>query len=192
LQSLSPKDRERLLSDEIVEPAPPEQDPVLLIRLKHFHEVVALLEPTVRAEAEPSIDNAFHLAMAYWALGEETEATQVGQKALNAFLGSEGVSQLLEVLDVTAENMVLLQELALLAFRADNLEVARSIAFVLLGDLDDYLFQGTSFFSYWRYRSVRFSQFREDCRNLQQMVRQRTANAPVALPPFLTTTLSGV
>lgn len=189
--NLSQADRDRLLLKEMPEPMYPDQGPEWLIRWKHFREVINRLGPAVQGASVPEVSDAFHLAMAYWAVGEEAEATRISQEALNSYLPFEWLQQQLDILGTTAEDIVLLQFLALLAFRADNLEIAKTLVFHLLGDLGEQ-FQGIKLFSFWRYRYVRFSKFRDDCRDLQQMIQQRIANVPISLPPFLSKSSSGM
>jgi hypothetical protein len=191
VRNLSQADRDRLLSEQIPESTYPDQKPEWLINWKHFPEVIARLEPVVRGAAEPNVESAFHLAMAYWAVGDEAKAMQVSQEAITPWLAS-GPQHLLNVFNTTAEHMVLLQMFALLAFRAGNLDLAEKIAVRLVGDLGERLFKGIRFFSCWRYHCVHFSLFREDCRDLLQMIRQRVGNCPVSPPPFLPKSLRGV
>ncbi len=190
VRSLSEADRARLLSEEMSDEMDPDQGHESLIGSKHFREVIARLEPVVRGAPEPTIESAFHLAMAYWGVGDEAQATRVSQEALNPLL-ADGLQPLLDDFDTTVEDMVQLQMFAMLAFRGDNLELANKMAFRLVGDLIEQ-FQGRRFFSYWRYRSVHCSQFRDDCRELQQMIRRRLQNVRISPPPFLAKSLSGV
>ena len=182
VRNLSQADRGRLLSEEVAESMYPDQGPDWLIRWKHFREVIARLGPAVRGADKPDVASAFHLAMAYWAIGQEDEATQISREFLQPFVAG-GSQRLLDFFKPTAMYMLLLQMFALLAFRADNLELAKTLVSRLVGDLGEQ-FQGTRFFSYWRYRPVRFSQFREDCRDLRQMIQQRIANVPISPPRF--------
>jgi MinD-like ATPase involved in chromosome partitioning or flagellar assembly len=190
VQGLSEADRNRVLSEERSEEMFPDQDPEWLIRGRHFREVITRLGSSLQGAEASNFENAFHLAMAYWAVGREVEATQVSLEALKPWLAG-GPEQLLDVFEPTAEHMVLLQMFALLAFRAGNVELADTLAFRLVGDLGEQ-FQGLRFFSYWRYRRVRFNLFRDDCRDLRQMIQQRLHNVPVSPPPFLAKSVSGV
>jgi MinD-like ATPase involved in chromosome partitioning or flagellar assembly len=192
VRNLSETDRDRLLSEEAPERYP-DRDPVWLIRGKRFREVISRLGPSVRGASEPDFADAFHLAMAYWAVEEEAEATRISQVALKEW-SAEELPRLFDKLDITAGILEMHQVLTLLAFRADYFTAAKELALSLVNDLiiNTHQFQGTDFFSYWRYQSVSFSQFRDDCRDLQHMIQQRLAGVAISPPPFLSKSLRGV
>lgn len=189
VRSLSQADRDRLLAAETPRSNYPDQEPEWLIRWGHFREVINRLEPIVQGASEANFQHSFHLAMAYWAVGEEAKATKISQEALKPGLILE-LEDLSAVSESTEEYLILLQLFTLLAFRAGDLTLAEQLAVRLVGDLVEQ-FKGVRFFSHWRYRTVRFNLFREDCRNLQRMIRQRRGNLPISPPPFLPKPTSG-
>jgi tetratricopeptide (TPR) repeat protein len=166
-RNLSPEKQARLFKDRPVVTSDPEdpehcKHPRDLIGEGQWKRAIASLEPQVESSNPPAPGNVIHLAMANWGDGNDTRSADLCHQANNLLPETWRLSKVSQALPLT-------QVASLMFWKMGNADKARE----LLDRLDERAgsFQKESLFSFWRYQTVSWDQFLEDCHLQRQMIK---------------------
>jgi tetratricopeptide (TPR) repeat protein len=159
-----------------------QEELVYAIQSRQWQALINSLEERVGQSTPVSFSVHFYLSMAYWGSGDEARSIEVCKTARDSLLQGSDPATWLRGFDGFPPLMTdWMSLLSLIFWRAGDTDSALE----LLDRCDELLAKGHKgfFFSYWRFHSVSWDLFQEDCDLLRKMIQGggRTDIRPVFL-----------
>jgi hypothetical protein len=154
------------------------KNPINLILEKKWKEVVDLIEPQInQREDRWWLDEALHLFMAYWALGDDKSLRICGEKATGRFVKIWQNPEDHLAGDCDIEDLSVVQMIALAFWKTGEREMPDEILNYIEWYAESPAEEGI--FSFWRYERIPWELFKGDCIDIRHMIRGAKILPPV-------------